>query len=135
MFLNNSLGVTLFFNKLLNPMTWFILALTSALLSAAASIFEKKILFRLGALEFSFLLALFNLVFSLPFFFSVDLASIQIESLFFLYLKSIFGALAFLCVMLALKNMELSGALPLLVLTPGIVAFFAFMLLGESLSI
>lgn len=115
-------------------MAWFILALISALLSATASIFEKKILFRLGALEFSFLLAFFNLIFSIPFFFSVDLASIQMESLYFLYLKSILGAIAFWCVMLAIKNMELSGALPLLVLTPGIVAFFAFMILGESLS-
>lgn len=115
-------------------MTWFILALISALLSATASIFEKKILFRLGALEFSFLLAFFNLIFSIPFFFSVDLAALQMESLLFLYLKSILGALAFWCVMLAIKNMELSGALPLLVLTPGIVAFFAFLILGESLS-
>lgn len=115
-------------------MTWFILALISALLSATASIFEKKILFKLGALEFSFLLAICNLIFSIPFFFSIDFASVQISSLFFLYLKSILGAFAFWCVMLAIKNMELSGALPLLVLTPGLVALFAFLILGESLS-
>ena len=36
--------------------------------------------------------------------------------------------------MLAIKNMELSGALPLLVLTPGLVALFAFLILGEALS-
>lgn len=115
-------------------MTWFIIALISAVLSATASIFEKKILFRLGALEFSFLAAVITLLFSIPFFFAVDYASLQLNSLFVLYLKSILGALAFWCVMLAIKNMELSGALPLLVLTPGIVAFFAFLFLGESLS-
>lgn len=115
-------------------MTWFIIALISAVLSATASIFEKKILFRLGALEFSFLAAVITLLFSIPFFFAVDYNSLQLNSLFVLYLKSIFGALAFWCVMLAIKNMELSGALPLLVLTPGIVAFFAFLFLGEALS-
>jgi drug/metabolite transporter (DMT)-like permease len=115
-------------------MTWFILALLSAVLSATASIFEKKILFKLGALEFSFLLAVFNLIFSIPFFFSVDFAAVPINSLFLLYLKTILGAFAFWNVMLAIKNMELSGALPLLVLTPGFVALFAFLILGESLS-
>lgn len=115
-------------------MTWFILALISAVLSATASIFEKKILFRLGALEFSFLLAIFNLLFSIPFFFSVDYSAVQISSLIFLYLKTILGAFAFWNVMLAIKNMELSGALPLLVLTPGLVALFAYLILGEALS-
>lgn len=115
-------------------MNWFILALTSALLSATASIFEKKILFKLGALEFSLLLALFNLFFSIPFFLTIDFTLVSSSALFFLYIKSILGALAFWCVMLAIKNMELSGALPLLVLTPGLVAFFAFLILGEALS-
>lgn len=115
-------------------MTWFIIALISAVLSATASIFEKKILFRLGALEFSFMAAVITLLFSIPFFFAIDYASLQFNSLVVLYIKSILGALAFWCVMLAIKNMELSGALPLLVLTPGIVAFFAFLFLGEALS-
>ena len=35
--------------------------------------------------------------------------------------------------MLALKNLEISNALPLLALTPGFVAVFAFLILGESL--
>ncbi len=115
-------------------MTWFLLALGSALLSATASIFEKKILFKLGALEFSFLLAVFNLIFSVPFFAAVDLAALPFNSLTFLYLKTILGAFAFWNVMLAIKNMELSGALPLLVLTPGLVALFAYLILGEALS-
>lgn len=115
-------------------MTWFIIALISAVLSATASIFEKNILFRLAALEFSFMAAVLTLLFSIPFFFVIDYASLQFDSLVILYIKSILGALSFWCVMLALKNMELSGALPLLVLTPGIVAIFAFLFLGEALS-
>ncbi len=115
-------------------MTWFLLAFTSALLSATAAISQKKILFKLDALEFSFALAIFNMFFSLPFFIVVDFGSLTFTSLAILYGKTIMGALAFLCVMLAIKNMEISGALPLMVLTPGLVAFFAFVLLGESLT-
>jgi drug/metabolite transporter (DMT)-like permease len=40
---------------------------------------------------------------------------------------------AFLCVMTALKNLQISNALPLLALTPGFVAVFAFLFLGEEL--
>ena len=50
-----------------------------------------------------------------------------------LFIKSVIGVGAFLCVMIALKNLNISNALPLLALTPGFVAVFAFLLLGESL--
>jgi len=102
--------------------------------SAIASILEKKSLFSYDALEFSFLLSVFNLLFSIPFFFLFEVNSVSSISLIVLFAKSILGVLAFWCVMLALKNLEISGALPLMVLTPGLVAFFAFLFLGESLS-
>lgn len=115
-------------------MDWFLLAFISALLSAAAALSQKKILFNIGALEFSFFLSLFNLLFSLPFFLGVELSSVSTISVVVLYLKTILGTLAFLCVMLAIKNLDISKALPLMVLTPGFVAFFGFVLLGESLT-
>ena len=114
-------------------MTWFAVALISALLSAFAAITQKKVLFNLGALEFSFLLSIANLVFSIPFFFFTDYNTINILNLSILLAKSVIGVAAFLCVMIALKNLEISNALPLLALTPGFVAVFAFLLLGESL--
>jgi len=114
-------------------MTWFFIALTSAFLSAFAAITQKKVLFNLGALEFSFLLSLVNLLFSIPFFFFIDYATINTFNLSILFIKSIIGVGAFFCVMLSLKNLEISNALPLLALTPGFVAIFAFILLGESL--
>ncbi len=114
-------------------MTWFAVAFISALLSAFAAITQKKVLFNLGALEFSFLLSIVNLVFSIPFFFFIDYNTINILNLSILFVKSIIGVAAFLCVMIALKNLEISNALPLLALTPGFVAVFAFLLLGESL--
>lgn len=114
-------------------MTWFFIALTSAFLSAFAAITQKKVLFNLGALEFSFLLSLVNLLFSIPFFFFIDYATINTFNLSILFIKSIIGVGAFFYVMLSLKNLEISNALPLLALTPGFVAIFAFILLGESL--
>ena len=114
-------------------MTWFAIAFISALLSAFAAITQKKVLFKLGALEFSFLLSLVNLVFSIPFFFFIDYETINTLNLSILLVKSIIVVSAFLCVMLALKNLEISNALPLLAITPGFVAVFAFIILGESL--
>ncbi|MCF8240744.1 MAG: EamA family transporter [Melioribacteraceae bacterium] len=114
-------------------MEWFLLAFISALLSAVAAVSQKKILFNLEALEFSFLLSILNALFALPFFLLIDFSSVTSTALLLLYFKTILGALAFLNVMLAIKNLEISGALPLMVLTPGLVAFFAFILLGEAL--
>lgn len=115
-------------------MFWFILAFTSALLSAFAAISQKKILFKMDALEFSFVLAIFNMLFSLPFFIGVEIAALTFANIIALYIKTLLGALAFLNVMLAIKNLEISAALPLMTLTPGFVAIFAFIILGEALS-
>jgi drug/metabolite transporter (DMT)-like permease len=114
---------------------WYYLALFSALFSAAAAVFEKKVLFKEKALSFSVVLALLNLLFAIPFFFFIDFSLVSNISLFVLLFKSLLGAGAFLFVMLGIKNLEISKALPLLVLTPGLVAFFAWIFLGESLSL
>ena len=114
-------------------MNWFFIALISSFFSAFAAIAQKKVLFNRSPLEFSFLLAIVNLVFSLPFFFAVDYTTINSSNLSILFVKSLIGVAAFLCVMTALKNLQISNALPLLALTPGFVAIFAFFLFGESL--
>lgn len=114
-------------------MQWFFIALLSSFLSAFAAITQKKVLFNRGPLEFSFLLSIVNLLFSIPFFFFIDYGTIHSYNLFILFIKSVIGVSAFLCVMTALKNLQISNALPLLALTPGFVAVFAFIFLGESL--
>jgi uncharacterized membrane protein len=116
-------------------MTWFFIALFSAFLSAFAAITQKKVLFNLGALEFSFLLAITNLLFSIPFFFFIDYSTLNATNIFVLFIKSFLGVGAFLSVMISLKNLDISNALPLLALTPGFVAVFAFLLLGEALKL
>lgn len=114
-------------------MTWFFIALLSSFLSAFAAITQKKVLFELKPLEFSFVLSIVNLLFSIPFFFFINYDAITFQNLSVLFLKSLIGSLAFLCVMNALKNLQISNALPLLALTPGFVAVFAFIFLGEKL--
>lgn len=116
-------------------MEWYIIALVAAFFSASAAILEKKILFKEKALSLSLILALFNLVLAVPFFFFVDYTLVSSSALGVLFFKSILGAVAFLFVMKGIKNLDISKALPLLVLTPGLVAFFAFIILGEALKL
>ena len=115
-------------------MEWYIFALISALFSAMAAIGEKKTLFKENALEFSAVLAIFNILLSIPFIFYINFNALPMPALAVLYGKSILGMCSFLFIMYGIKNLEISGALPILVLTPGLVAFFAFILLDESLS-
>jgi drug/metabolite transporter (DMT)-like permease len=116
-------------------MDWFSLAFISALFSAVAAVSQKKILFKLSALDFSLLLSIFSFIFSIPFFIGINFASLNTTSLLILLCKNILGAFAFLYVMLSIKNLEISQALPLLALTPGFVAIFAFITIGDSLSL
>ena len=114
-------------------MTWFFIALLSSFLSAFAAITQKKVLFNLNPVQFSFYLSIANLALSIPFFLFIDYNTINASNLSVLFIKSVIGAAAFLCVMTALKNLQISNTLPLLALTPGFVAVFAFLFLGEAL--
>ena len=116
-------------------MTWFFIALLSSFLSAFAAITQKKVLFNLNPVQFSFYLSIANLILSIPFFFFIDYNTINASNLSVLFIKSLIGVAAFLCVMTALKNLQISNALPLLALTPGFVAVFAFLFLGEGLKL
>jgi uncharacterized membrane protein len=113
---------------------WFLFAITSALLSATAAIMEKKALFKSDALHFSFILALFNAVLSLPFLINEPLVTISTANYIVIGIKSFLGSISFLLVMMSIKRMELSSALPLLVLTPAVVAVFAWLFLNEPLT-
>ncbi|MGE5498112.1 MAG: EamA family transporter, partial [Syntrophothermus sp.] len=115
-------------------MNWFILAVISAVFSAAAAVSQKKVLFKLEGIDFSFLVSIVSLILCIPFFITMDYGSLQGINLFILFLKTIPGTAAFLFVMLSIKNMEISKALPLLALTPGFVAIFAFLILGDMLT-
>ena len=113
---------------------WYVFALISALFSALAAITQKKVLFKEKALVFCAVLGFFNLIIAIPFFFFIDFSILSYSGLIVLFIKSFLAAFSFLFVMLGIKNLELSRALPLLVLTPGLVAITAYIFLQEALS-
>ena len=110
-------------------------AFLAAILTAAASVIEKKTLMREHALEFSTVLAMFNMILAIPFFFVIDYSKIVIFPLICTFFVSICGAVAFLLVSKSVRHMELSSASPFLVLGPGVTAVIAFFVLGEALSL
>jgi drug/metabolite transporter (DMT)-like permease len=114
-------------------MYWFTLASCSALLSAAAAVIQKKVLFQLNALEFSFLVSVIILIFSSFIPFSMDVTSITSSTLMIIVGKSILGGFAFLFVMMSLEHNQISTALPILGMTPAATALAALLTLGESL--
>jgi len=116
-------------------MIWFTLALTSAVLSSIAAITQKKALANINALEFSFHLSWVNLIISLIFLTGFDPSTLTLHQTWVMFVKTLLQALAFWCVMLSLKNLEISSALPLLALTPGSVAVFALIFIGETLTL
>jgi drug/metabolite transporter (DMT)-like permease len=116
-------------------MDWFLLAFISALFSAASAVSEKKALFSIDALSFSFLVALVTLVFSFPFFLTIHYEDINSVSLIILFGKAILTAAAFLYVMLSIKNLEISEALPLLAMTPALVAIAGNFLINDKLNL
>lgn len=114
---------------------WSILALVSAFFSAGAAIGEKKVLQKEDAISFSLVLGGLNLILSIPFIFYIRSQDLQSTTLIILFVKSFMGALSFICVMEALKRLDISATLPLMVLTPGFVAIIAWLFLGESLTL
>jgi len=114
-------------------MGWLTMAWCSALLSAAAAVIQKKVLFRLNALEFSFLVSLVILIFSLFIPFTMDIVSLPPALILIIVGKSILGGAAFLFVMMSLEYNQISTALPILGITPAVTALAALLILGESL--
>lgn len=116
-------------------MDWFIIAIISAFLSAISAVLQKKVLFNSDVEFFTVIVSLFGFLIALPLIGFIDFSRLNLLSLLVLFGKSVLGALAFYFVMKAIKNLEISAALPLMVLSPGLVAIFAFLLLGETLSL
>ncbi len=114
-------------------MDWFWIAFISAVLSAAAAIMQKKVLMSIDPLNFSFLISALTAIFSLPFVYTINFATLSNLSLAVLFGKSVLNALAFLCIMTALKHLEISRALPVMAISPMVIAILAFVFLGESL--
>jgi drug/metabolite transporter (DMT)-like permease len=114
-------------------MNWVVLATVSALLSAAAAVAQKRTLFRVGALEFSFLVSAAVLALTLFVPFTQDVLALSPRAFAVLGIKSLVGGVAFLLVMMALERNPISGALPVLGLTPAVTGVLATLLLRDTL--
>ncbi len=116
-------------------MPWYVLAGIAAVLAATVAVIEKKLLVRQHAMQFSASLAILTLVTASPFVFTADFSSLTFTPVLAMFLLSMLGATAFLLVSKAMRHMEISSASPLLALQPGITALFAWITIGETLSI
>lgn len=116
-------------------MQWFYLALISAIFSAIAAIYEKKSMKKTQTTTFCSIFAIFTLILSTPFLFTINFSNLNSNIIFLMLIKSIVSGMAFFLIMYSFKHLELSSALPLLVLTPGAVAIFAFIFLKENLTL
>ncbi len=115
-------------------MLWFELAMLSAVCSAASAVLQKRILFTLSALEFSFLVSIVIGIISAVAPFWYDVQALTGTVLAIVMLKSVISGLAFLLVMVALQVNPISSALPILGITPAVAAFLALPVLGEALT-
>lgn len=111
------------------------MGLASALFSSFAALTQKKVLIKNSPLTFTTVLAIFNLLLLLPLAFLNHFSDVSLVTSLVIIFKTILSGTAFLMVMNGIKRAEISKSLPLLVLTPGVVAVFAFLFLGEKLSI
>mgnify|MGYP001176901160 CR=1 FL=1 len=113
---------------------WIGLAVLSAFASAGAAITQKRVLAYSSPLVFSFLLSIVNFALFLPFVQYHILLTLSTSATLLLIAKSIINNLAFLLVMIGLKNLPISRALPILALTPAIVALSSIVILNENLA-
>jgi transporter family protein len=113
---------------------WFLYALLSAIFSAAAALSQKSVLKHIDAVSFSFFVSVANALLIGAYVTIYGLPFLGATEAFIFLGKTLLGAFAFLCVMISIRNFELSSVLPVLAFTPALVALAAFFFLGEKLS-
>jgi len=114
-------------------MQWYIFAILTALLTAAAAIVEKKTLLKEHAMEFSTVLAVFNFFIVLVLLPYINF-NFSLKILAMIYTASVFATIAFLFVAKAVRHMDISIVSPLLSFSPAVVAVLAFFILGERIT-
>ena len=115
-------------------MPWYGFALISAICIAIVGLLEKKTLQKEHSLEYVTLFTLIKLVLFLLFFFSTTSWAVSGRQLILLSIDGTLGALAFFMVAKAMRRMEISSAVPVLSLDPGLTAVLALLFLGERLT-
>ena len=117
-------------------MEWYLYAILGSLFTGFAALTHKKgRVSKTKSLDFSATLAIINLIISVPFLFILDYSQLTDKAFFILFFGSFFATGGFFYFTKAIKHMELSKATPFLAFGPVVIAFFAFIFLGERLSL
>lgn len=116
-------------------MMWFTYAVISAFLGSLSAIIEKKILTRVHALDFSIALAYATALSSLPFLISGEWRTIAPSTIGLIFIISLLAAFAFIGVMRGVRHLDISTSSPLLLLSPFLTTLFAYLILGETLTL
>ena len=112
----------------------FFYAFFSAIFSATAAVSQKIVLRKLDAVTFSFAVTSLSLIAVLLYASFYGFPQISFDEFLILAFKTLLASLAFLFVMISIKNFELSSVLPVLAFTPALVALTAFVFLDEKLT-
>ena len=115
-------------------MSWFFYALACAALSSCSTLIEKKALFTVHAVEYSLIVAVFNVILAIPFFFFSSFSAVSLPVLLLILVLALMNAISFISIAHGMRHTEISAASPLLVLSPAFTGILAFAFLGEALS-
>lgn len=115
-------------------MPWFGYALIAAVCIATVGLLEKKVLQREHSVEYVAVFSIIKLGLFLLFLSSTIDWTVSTTELVVLIIDGSIGAMAFYMIAKAMRRMELSSAVPLLSLDPGLTAILAWLFLGEHLT-
>lgn len=116
-------------------MPWFLYALFAALCITAVGLLQKKSLQQERSLEYVTLLNVAKLLVFVTAFSQVLELRVTSGQFVIIGISGFIGGCSLLFTARAMRALELSSVLPILALDPALVALFAFMLLGERLTL
>jgi drug/metabolite transporter (DMT)-like permease len=103
-------------------MSWIIFALLCSVFISISALLQKKILFQEHAIEFCFVVALYNGVLTAPMLLFGDFSNFNIEVFLVILFSGILSAVSFLLSAKAVRHMEVSVSSPLFATVPVITA-------------
>ena len=118
-------------------MPWYGFGLSAAVLAATAAILEKWLLKRMNVWQMSAWFSLVTVALVLPILWTskASLSSLSPTLWGVILLKSLFEAVQFVCVMMGIKRLGISITLPLMALSPGLVAIAASLVISDPLTL
>lgn len=116
-------------------MIWFILVITAVVFVVIETILEKKALSEARTFNFTAMFAFGNAIISIPLLLVADLTPINWQILILIYIASVFSTITSLLIFKVIKHESISEVAPILAILPLVVSLFAYLVLGETLSL